>query len=327
MLRKNQHTKNIRNQMKNFLNHYYNKTDIFYLFFLNREDKNKNYMRYTGLNRKNLNSLIEESISQNKGIYDIYFSLNSFQFINKKIHRTKNHVKEVKAIYFDIDEDAINIKNTITSIPLFSNPTYTIQTSQEKYQLIYILDNPLTKNFNEFEQILKFLTQHFKTDKTFDVSRVFRVPNMINNKNGFEVNYRYKDNKIDFEEVKKYAIDNGFIFEEKQPKIKTLKKKKQPTKKSNRAIKSLKYDIEQYEDVEQKFNNQYDYLLRKYNYDKSTADLAYCRYLVFNKQIKKDSTIIKKLVIARGYEDLISAHPYIDDYLENILLKCQIEEP
>ncbi|MEA3353103.1 MAG: DNA-primase RepB domain-containing protein [Campylobacterota bacterium] len=314
--------------MQQFLNNYYNKTDLFYLFFLNREDNKKSYMRYTGLNRKNLNTLLNDATIKNKnGGYDIYFSLNSFQFIDKKIHRTKKHVKEVKSIYFDIDEDSINIKNTITSIPLFSNPTYTIQTSQEKYQLIYILENPLTENFNEFEQILKFLTKYFNTDKTFDISRIFRVPNLVNNKNGFEVNYRYSDNKIDFEEVKKHAIDNGFIFEDELPKVKTTKKKKQPIKKAHRGIKSLKYDITQYDDIEQKFNREYDYLLRKYNYDNSTADLAYCRYLVFNKQIKKDSTIIKKLIIARGYEDLISAHPYIDDYLENILIKCKIEEP
>lgn len=310
--------------MKQFLEKYFkNKDDIFYLFFLNRDGGKKSYQRYTSPNRKNFQLLLNESKEKNTTSFDIYFSLNSFGFKDRKIMRSKNYVKEIKAIYFDIDEDAINIKNYILSIKEFSSPTFIIQTSEEKYQLIYLLEKPLTSNFNEFEQILKFLTQYFKTDKTFDISRIFRVPNMVNNKNGFRVNYLYDDTTVDFEEIKTFAFLNGFKYEQDKPIIIKPKKEKQPPIQRQNPIKSLLLDIEQYKDTKHKKSLQYDYLLEKYHNDKSTADLAYCRWLVFKKNIKKDKTIIKKLIVVRGYENLITAHPYIDDYLITILEKCK----
>ncbi len=323
--------------MEQFLKKYYHsKYDIFYLFYLNRDNKKKSFQRYTGANRKLFHPLIDEAIYKNKNRYDIYFSLNTFTFKDRKIMRSKNYVKEVRAIYFDIDEDAVNIKNTIENIDLFSSPTFTIQTSAEKYQLIYMLDNPLTTNFSEFEQVLKFLTQYFNTDATFDISRIFRIPNLINNKNGFSIKYNYQETTIDFEKVKQFATDKGYIYHEPIEKIKKSKSKRLPKKiqsnikikaptKEHKGVVSPLYDITQYKDIPYKVNAQYDYLLRKYDLDKSTADLAYCRWLYFKKKLKKDTTIIKRLISARGYDDLILAHPYIDDYLTTILEKCKYE--
>ena len=240
--------------------------------------------------------------------------------------RTKHFVKEVRAIYFDIDEDAINIKNEILDTELFCTPTFTIQTSPEKYQLIYLLKKPLTTHFNEFEQILKFLTKYFKTDKTFDISRIFRIPNLINNKNGFNVNYKFNETStIDFERIKEFVFLNGFKYEQdiKKAIVSKDKRKKTTTIKAHNPLKSFLYNIEQYKHTIHKENSQYDYLLRKYDNDKSTADIAYCKWLVYKKGFKKDSTIIKKLIEARGYDDLTTSHPYIDDYLSAILIKCR----
>ena len=175
--------------------------------------------------------------------------------------RTKHFVKEVRAIYFDIDEDAINIKNEILDTELFCTPTFTIQTSPEKYQLIYLLKKPLTTHFNEFEQILKFLTKYFKTDKTFDISRIFRIPNLINNKNGFNVNYKFNETStIDFERIKEFVFLNGFKYEQdiKKAIVSKDKRKKTTTIKAHNPLKSFLYNIEQYKHTIHKENSQYD---------------------------------------------------------------------
>ena len=226
--------------MQQFLKQYYqNYNDIFYLFFLNRDGGKKSYQRYTNAKRKNFQLLLNEAKEKNTTNYDIYFSLNSFKFIDRKIMRSKKYVNEVKAIYFDIDEDAINIKNTILNTEPFCTPTFVIQTSEKKYQLIYLLEKSLTKYFNEFEQILKFLVSYFKTDKTYDISRIFRVPNMVNNKNGFKVNYKFNNTVIDFEKIKSFAFLNGFKYEQDIPKIiKKIIDKKLPNR-EKKPIKSL----------------------------------------------------------------------------------------
>jgi len=63
--------------------------------------------------------------------------------------------------------------------------------------------------------------------------------------------------------------------------------------------------------------------LKKYDYDYSTADIAYARWLYYVKYITDDKTIVKKIFEARGYQDLMNKHGYqIDYYFENILEKC-----
>ena len=143
--------------MQQFLKQYYqNNNDIFYLFFLNRDGGKKSYQIYTNAKRKNFLLLLNESKEKNTTSYDIYFSLNSFKFIDRKIMRSKKYVNEVKAIYFDIDEDEINIKNTILNTEPFYTPTFTIQTSQEKYQLIYLLEKPLQNILMNLNRYLSF---------------------------------------------------------------------------------------------------------------------------------------------------------------------------
>ena len=73
-----------------------------------------------------------------------------------------------------------------------------------------------------------------------------------------------------------------------------------------------------------KINKKYKELLEKYN-DKSTADIAYVKWLRTAKQIDDEDELILKLFEARGYTDLVDKHGYqLDYYITNILEKTLI---
>ena len=66
-----------------------------------------------------------------------------------------------------------------------------------------------------------------------------------------------------------------------------------------------------------------DKLLDKYDKDYSTADIAYERWLYFQKDLN-DETIIEKIFQARGYKHIMEKHSYqMEYYFENILDKCK----
>ena len=73
--------------INNFINQYFEDGEIFYIFFLNR-NTNATQQRYCDLKyfNKNYQDLWSE---WNKKEVDIYFSLNNFKWIDKKISRKK----------------------------------------------------------------------------------------------------------------------------------------------------------------------------------------------------------------------------------------------
>ena len=73
---------------------------------------------------------------------DIYISLNTFNKESDK--RTKLNIKDIKSIFFDIDIDADTIKDNI--IKELGIPTFVIQTSSNKYQLIYQLKTTMANS-------------------------------------------------------------------------------------------------------------------------------------------------------------------------------------
>jgi len=122
--------------MNTFINQYFNKEDTFYIFLLNRNTKGtKSY--YHNLDSFNKFYKLNYQKWNKKGV-DIYFSLNTFKKIDNVIFRRENHIKNFKSIFFDIDINGSITKNFI--IKELGIPTYIIQTSEEKYQLIYELN-------------------------------------------------------------------------------------------------------------------------------------------------------------------------------------------
>ena len=109
---------------------------------------------------------------------DIYLSLNT---LNEHAHtRTKSDIKEIRHLYLDLDREGRQKLAAIYQNPTTPPPNYVLQTSPEKYQVIWRVKNiPQT----HAEQLLRALAQRFGGDKAAtDVTRVFRVPGFNNKK-------------------------------------------------------------------------------------------------------------------------------------------------
>jgi hypothetical protein len=109
---------------------------------------------------------------------DIYLSLNT---LNEHAHtRTKRDIKEIRHLYLDLDQEGRQKLAAIYQNPATPPPNYVLQTSPEKYQVIWRVKNiPQT----DAEQLLRALAQRFGGDKAAtDVTRVFRVPGFNNKK-------------------------------------------------------------------------------------------------------------------------------------------------
>jgi hypothetical protein len=109
---------------------------------------------------------------------DIYVSLNAFQ--DDARGRTKADLKHIRHLYLDLDEDgsrqvaAIHHDNTVPT------PNYVLNTSPEKYQMIWKVEGI---GQDEAETLLRALAQRFGGDPAAtDSTRVFRVPGFANKK-------------------------------------------------------------------------------------------------------------------------------------------------
>ena len=109
---------------------------------------------------------------------DIYVSLNAFQGDARR--RTKADLKHIRHLYLDLDEDgsrqvaAIHHDNTVPT------PNYVLNTSPEKYQVIWKVEGI---GRDEAETLLRALAQRFGGDPAAtDSTRVFRVPGFANKK-------------------------------------------------------------------------------------------------------------------------------------------------
>ncbi|MDK9693364.1 MAG: hypothetical protein OEL19_03825 [Sulfurimonas sp.] len=81
-------------------------------------------------------------------------------------------------------------------------------------------------------------------------------------------------------------------------------------------------NFEKYKGITKKVNKKYNELLTKYKNDKSTADLAFVKWLRYSKMIRDEEILTLKLFEARGYNELMQKHGYhIAYYIQNILEK------
>lgn len=307
-----------------FLKKYYTEEDTFIFVSLHRKGEElhnrKIFTKTMTLKDKGLMDYINRLKWFNSIGYDIYFSLNSLKNDNGKANRKATGIDKVKSFYFDIDENTEIIYPKI--IEYFGTPTFDVNTSPNKKQLIYQFKEAYSEDITYFSRLLEGATNNFCGDKTFDVSRIFRLSgdNTINNKNGHVVNYEYTEIYYDFEDFEKLSLP--FLhLSKKENKTPSKKSKKVSNKK---VIEKPNKDFTKYDKYKgvYKINKKYNDLLEKCNYDYSKTDISFVKWLRTSKQISNEEILIEKLFFARSYDSLMDKHSYqIDYYLENILEK------
>lgn len=187
-----------------FIKDYFSSEENFFIFTLDR-NTDKVYQRTFTTQHPDLENYIKKCLYFNSKGSDIYYSLNTFKKVDNKLQRRHANVNSIKSFYFDIDTDMKIIYPKI--IELLGVPTYDINTSPKKKQLIYKFDHTYQGDYTYFSQLLEGLTKHFKTDKTFDTPRVFKLvgSGLQNNKNGYKINFTKNENYFAFEKFEELA--------------------------------------------------------------------------------------------------------------------------
>ncbi len=295
------------NTIQDFINDYYNLDDIFYIGFKCRET-DKWYHKSFSINTINYKSLK----GQNYYKKDIYLSLNTFK--DKEKGRFEHNVLKTDSVFFDIDKEGNEtVKKIINEL---GEPYYYLQTSPEKFQLIYKLDKSYPAD--EIKLLTFNLTKIYNTDHTFDLARVFRAPFYINNKNGFKVKIEKRGKVYTYQELKKIFIKNNYEF------IENIQSKRKQPKQTLKAIKDNKQILKvikdnKYFNPKNKYYQQYLKTLDKVDGDNSRADLQFIRYLLY-KKISFENAIN---ILFQVRENIFDKHNNeIDYYINNIKNKC-----
>lgn len=305
--------------MNKFINDYFNEENI---FFISAKEHPNDYKLSVYRNLKSFNYHYKDLKQRNISKQSIYFSLNTFQFIDNKISRKREHLKSIKSLFFDFDKDGKETGNKV--VKLLGRPTYIIQTSPDKYQFIYKFVNEITNKelFEYVYEISKTLTKYLqevifegdkeRIDNTFDMSRVGRLPLFQNAKNNFEVKWWKTNNQ--------YTLNHFINFiEENDIEWRTRTDKPPKTNKSLPKTNKKTKSIEIYEDNElfdyinyEKYLKAYNYL-KKNNKDLSRVDFTFIKR--FKKELEEDfENILSVLRYCR--KDLMTKHGHeIERYI------------
>jgi hypothetical protein len=109
---------------------------------------------------------------------DIFLSLNTFY--EEAQGRTKTQLKEIRHLYLDLDQDGPQKLAALQNHPAMPRPNYVLNTSPEKYQVIWKVEG---LNRDDAERLLRRLAQQFGGDPAAtDSTRVFRLPGFTNKK-------------------------------------------------------------------------------------------------------------------------------------------------
>jgi hypothetical protein len=121
---------------------------------------------------------------QNRNGADVFIGMNPVKSGSK--YRTKEHIREVRHLYVDLDEDAgVSLQGIRTSgdVP---DPNFVLDTSPGKHQVVWSVEGFAAK---EAESVLRSLASYYGGDPAAtDISRLLRLP-------GFR-NHKYKDEFI-----------------------------------------------------------------------------------------------------------------------------------
>lgn len=252
-------------KMINFIEKYFNKTDYFFITFINHKD-NRDIQNYIH-NIESFKKFYEKFLFKNKK-QSMYFTFNSFKNCKSK---TKENVSKIKSIIFDFDSETS--KTDLKKLcEVFPNYFYILQTSENKYQICYKFENEI-EEFEEFEKVVYTLSKHFNSDlNVCSIEKLFRFPKSINRKNDFETKIFYnKDKKTEFIEFKNFINENNIELLEKPSKNKNTELKE--IKKEKKEIQTITLiNLEIKEEYIKKYNSIYQRLK-----DPSKVDILYIR--------------------------------------------------
>jgi hypothetical protein len=142
-----------------------------------------------------------------KDCCDVYIGMNALR--PQAYTRTKDDILAIRHLYVDLDQDGSSSLAAIEKSSLVPPPSYVLNTSPDKYQIIWkVEDIPQT----QAEALLHALAREFDGDHAAtDSARVLRIPGFTNKKyeQDFRVTihsqkdgiYRFRDFKLRTEAV------------------------------------------------------------------------------------------------------------------------------
>jgi hypothetical protein len=109
---------------------------------------------------------------------DVYVSMNTLKLDAQG--RTKDDIETIRHLYLDIDHNGSLALETVENSPLVPCPNYVLETSPEKYQVVWKVEGIAQDEAEALERAMvrEFGGDHAATDST----RVLRLPNFVNRK-------------------------------------------------------------------------------------------------------------------------------------------------
>jgi hypothetical protein len=259
----------------------------------------------------------------NKAGFNIYHSINSL-LPDEKIGRLKSDFRASQnIIYLDLDckndkkAGKQNIERLNDYIKKYNipSPNQIVRTSEGNYQVYWVLDKKV--EFNKLENIMKTMNKALNLDYTQDISRVFRLPGFINQKQGKTGDKVENLSETAGIQTKYLTSINPFenILKEQE-----LKDKKINNLKSKPL--EIQKDISEQEKINRSFYLKTE-LERKHwidykSDDLSKSDLCYALYLA-GKHLTANEIMQK---IKAESPDIENRHKNIIDYLERTVNKA-----
>jgi DNA primase RepB-like protein len=109
---------------------------------------------------------------------DVYVGMNTLK--PGALTRTKDDILAIRHLYVDLDRDGSTSLATIEKSNLVPSPSYVLNTSPDKYQVIWKVEG-ITQN--QAEALLHAVARQFDGDHAAtDSTRVLRVPGFMNKK-------------------------------------------------------------------------------------------------------------------------------------------------
>ncbi|MPZ21703.1 MAG: hypothetical protein GEV06_28005 [Luteitalea sp.] len=110
--------------------------------------------------------------------HDVFASLNTF--LPGCQRRTKAHVVAIRHLFLDVDRAGAQVLQQLRSEPALPPPTYIIETSRGRFQLLWRVDG---FTLSTLEALQQHLARRFGTDPAaIDATRCFRLPGLFNHK-------------------------------------------------------------------------------------------------------------------------------------------------
>lgn len=109
---------------------------------------------------------------------DVYVSMNTLKLDAQG--RTKDDIETIRHLYLDIDHNGSLALETVENSALVPRPNYVLETSPEKYQVIWKVEGIAQ---DQAEALQRAMVKEFGGDPAAtDSTRVLRLPNFVNRK-------------------------------------------------------------------------------------------------------------------------------------------------